>query len=125
MLRIALLRSIQIVFAVTLAIACHGAPSPKSQSTGGWGKAHFGMTQQEVISAFSGEVSNVEPADEYEEGKYIAPIEIRDTKVGPVEHARVRFVFPAGASHPRLQRVYVTESVIPPKAGDDIRMRSE
>lgn len=59
----------------------------------------------------------------YEDDKYFGRVEIPDTKVGPVEHALVRFVFPRGKDS--LERIYITESVVKPAADVDIRMRSE
>src|SRR4051812_35010734 len=110
MIRLTVLGSSLILLALPLVVSAANTPS-KSPTVAGWSKAHFGMTPAEISSAFGGEISKVDPPDEYEDGKYTAPIEIRDTKVGPIEHAHVRFLFPADTNHPRLQRIYVTESI--------------
>jgi Family of unknown function (DUF6301) len=93
---------------------------------GGWSRARFGMTPEQVLAAFSGEAVRVPTPDTYgKKDELVAPIAILDTKVGPIEHARVNFVFPAKSERPTLQRVAIGTSAVPPKPGDDTRMRSE
>jgi hypothetical protein len=95
-----------------------------ADAPGGWSKARFGMTVEEVIAAFGGEEVRLDKPDTYSDG-FIAPVAIPDTKIGPIEHARVNFLFPKDGDKPRLQRVVISHSIIEPKPGDDVRLRSE
>ena|GEM_PF-1249593 len=120
----------RVLLLVVLAVAtAASAEGPKSRGprlttpVGGWSKAHFGMTTSQVIAAFHGEVKKLDPPESYEEDKYLGRAEISDTRIGPIEHALVRFVFPAGRD--RLERIYITESVVKPEAGIDVQMRGK
>lgn len=115
-----------VVLLPICAVASYAQTSKRGAAqsvAGGWSKARFGMTTAQVITSFAGKATKLDPPESYEDDKYLARAEISDTKIGPIEHALVRFVFPRGKD--RLERIYITESVVKPAADVDVRMRAE
>lgn len=83
------------------------------ESLNGWNKAVWGMTKEQVISAFDGEVKKLNKPDEYDfnnssgGGKYLAPIGIDDYEIGPMK-CKVRFLFRDGDT--ALSAVVITSN---------------
>jgi hypothetical protein len=84
--------AIQLAAVALLATAAGGAPAPAPGSA--WRGARWGMSVAEVLAAFPGEATRLDPEEKLSDGRVVAVGIERHVLAG--QAFRVRFVFAAG-----------------------------